>query len=243
MPILISHTSSLERLRSIPPQVDRAVLVEDPLPLAPFAQSGGPYSEQQLRKLGLMQRPVHCLVPQKRHASPGEAVRVHRCQRTELPAGLVRRIDENAYCAGPELTFIQMADRLTPIGTVVLGHELCGTYAHFSQMISGFYERPALTSVKLLYEAIGQLRGMHGLGAARKALGWIRDGSASPMETVIAAMLVLPTKLGGFGLVAPELNYEVELDLSEARIAGVKLPRIDTAYPSVHVGVEFDGKW
>lgn len=241
MSILLSHNSSLERLRSIPPQVDQATLLSEPLVLKDLTQSRKELSESILRSYGLLQRPIHQLVPAQRHACPGDATRLHRCGLAEIPPGLVKQVGGDAYCAGPELTFVQMAGETSLLGAVVLGHELCGSYAHFSQLISGFYERPPLTSVSKLNTAIDQLKGMRGLGAAREALRWVRDRSASPMETVVSCMLTLPSSMGGFGMVAPELNHKVELDDAEARVAGTKEPKIDTAYLEVLVGVEFDG--
>ena len=241
MSILLSHNSSLERLRSVPPQVDTAHTVPDVLPMSQFAKAERMLSERDFRELGLQQRPIHKLVPSSRHANKGDTVCVHRCRLEELPSGLVRQVANGLYCAGPEMTYIQMAGETSLIGAVVLGHEFCGTYSHFAQMISGFYERPPLTSVSHLEEAVVTLCDMHGAAAARTALRWVRDGSASPMETVVSCMLTMPNDLGGFGFVLPKLNHKVKLNAAEARIAGTDEPRIDTAYPSSLVGVEFDG--
>lgn len=241
MSILLSHNSSLERLRSVPPQVDRASSVREVLSIDQFARAGRRLSEKDLRAFGLLQRPFHKTVPSARHASGNDAMQVHRSHLDKLPAGLVRLVSGDVYTAGPELTFIQMAGETSLVGAVVLGHELCGTYSHFAQMISGFYERPALTSVSRLREVLTGVSGMQGADAARTALRWIRDGSASPMETVVSCLLNLPNDLGGFGLVVPELNYKVKLNAAEAQIAGTDEPRIDTAYPDSLIGIEFDG--
>lgn len=64
------------------------------------------------------------------------------------------------YAAGPELCFAQMAREVSFLGIVVLGCELCGLYAHFLQMISGYYERPALTSAEKIAEALDVLEGL-----------------------------------------------------------------------------------
>ena len=157
-------------------------------------------------------------------------------------------LGEGFYSAGPELTFIQMADSMSLVGAVVLGHELCGSYSHFSKFVSGFYERPALTSTAAIQDAIKRLDGMHGLGPAAKALRWVRDGSASPMETVVSCMMHLPCSLGGFGLMPPELNCEEVLDQPARHISGKRTCRVDTAYRFVSDGVprkeglEFDGE-
>ena len=242
MPILLSHNSSLERLRAIPPQVDRSSIIQAPLELAPFARIGRMRQEMDLRGLGLLQRPVHLLVPSGKHRSSHAQARTHRCSLDNLPSGLVRQATASAFFCGPELTFIQMSSETSLLGSVVLGYELCGSYSHFSQMISGFYDRPALTDVGKLREAIESVPGMRGVNTARTALRWVRDGSASPMETVVSCMLSLPNEMGGFGMAPPELNYPIRLNKTEATIAGTDSLRIDTAYPESLVGVEFDGK-
>lgn len=241
MPILLSHTSSLERLRSVPPQVDTAKNITQPMQMAQFAQAGDALSEEVLRSTGVVQRPAHRLVPSGRHEGGNDTARIHRLGFEEVPAGLLRAARDDVYYAGPEFTFALMAQATSLIGMVVLGHELCGTYAHFAQFVSGFYERPALTSVERIRGALGELRGLYGISMARRALRWVRDGSASPMETVVSCMLGLPTSMGGFGLVAPVLNYEVALAPAGRGITGTRTCRIDTAYPEVMVGVEFDG--
>ena len=242
MPILLSHNSSLERLRSVPPQVDSSTIIYEPLDLAAFARTGRLPSEADLRALGLLQRPVHCLVPSSKHAGIKVLSRTHRCPLPAIPPRLVKQVTDDVYSCGPELTFVQMANKTSLLGTVVLGYELCGSYAHFSQMISGFYERPPLTSVEKMRSAIDAIPGVHGRTAAREALRYVRDKSASPMETVVSCMLSLPTSMGGYGMVLPELNYAVELDEAEATLAGTNKPRIDTAYVEDLIGVEFDGK-
>lgn len=241
MPILLSHNSSLEYLRSVPPQVDKAVPVDEPLPMELFVKTKDRPRELELKKLGLSQRPVHTLIPTQKHALPGLVYKPRRTAQSELPPGTVRQVSPSVYVCGPELTFIQMAQTLSTVGLIVLGFELCGTYSHFSKMVSGFYERPSLTSVAKIAEVIGAVPGMKGANAARKALRWIRDGSASPMETVVSCMLGLPTEAGGFGLVAPTLNHKVKLNAAEQRILGKRRCYIDTAYEAAMTGVEFDG--
>ena len=158
-----------------------------------------------------------------------------------FPQELLVRISEETYAAGPELAFVQMAPKMSLLGAIVLGYELCGTYSHFASMVSGYYDRPPLTSTARIGEAICQLKGLYGLSHAERALAWIRDGSASPMETVEACRLSFPRSAGGEGFALPELNYEVLLDPSAQKLAGTRLCRIDLAWPEQRIGVEYDG--
>lgn len=242
MPILISHNSALERLRSVPPQVDTATPVTHSVPMEEFRLLPYEITHLDLRSLGITQQPLHHLAPATTYQSKAHGLKTHLSKLNSLPPGLIREIQPGVYLSGPELCFIQMATHTSLLGAVVLGHELCGTYSHFSTFVSGFYERPALTSVAKIEAAIEQLAGMHGLSRARKALRWTRDGSASPMETVVSCMLSLPTSLGGFGLVLPTLNYKVTLDEASQRITKTKTARVDTAYVQILYGLEYDGQ-
>ncbi|MBQ9006145.1 MAG: hypothetical protein IJ092_07200 [Atopobiaceae bacterium] len=250
MPLLLSHNSSLERLRSIPRQVDSAVRTAGDVYLQSVVPKARELSTLDPSTLGISQRPIHHLIPSSVRRRQTAGAKSHLCQIEKIPRGLLLDLGEERYAAGPELTFIQMANQTSLIGSVVLGHELCGTYSQFACFASGFYERPALTSVEGIDRAIGSLKqaGLRGTSAARRALRWVRDGSASPMETVVSCMLHLPRSMGGFGLVAPALNYEQQLDDAAKAITGKETCRVDTAYvyeldgvPKKE-GIEFDGK-
>lgn len=242
MPLLLSHNSALERIRSVPPQVDGAAMVPEPVFLANVIPSRHEIVHLDPHGLGLRQRPVHVLVPARHRISKSPVVAEHHTRLESVPEGLVRIVDEGVFTAGPELCFAQMALQLSDVGAVVLGYELCGTYSHFSQLVSGFYDRPAITRVARIEHAIGQLGGMYGLSSAQRALRWVRDGSASPMETVVSCMLHLPSRMGGFGFRAPELNCQVRLDAAAQRITGTAYAKVDAGYPGAEIGFEFDGE-
>lgn len=248
MPILLSHNSSLERLRAVPPQVDTARRTGKPLQLDSVIPKGRELTRLDPTSPGVSQHPLHHVIPSSAKRSLSKDVRSHLCSLEQIPSGLLLDLGEGLYSAGPELTFIQMASQTSLVGAVVLGHELCGTYSHFSKFVSGFYDRPALTSTSAIQNAIERLKGLRGLGPARTALRWIRDGSASPMETVVSCMLHLPCSLGGFGLMPPELNCKETLDEAARHISCKKTCRVDTAYRFLSEGtwhkegLEFDGE-
>ena len=242
MPVLISHNSALELLRSIPPQACSPRHAASNLTVSELRPWSGMNDYPTLLANGLSLLPVHFLVPSSKHQVKSPVTKLHRTSLATIPKDLVREVSPGVFASGPELAFIQMASTTSLVGAVVLGHELCGTYAHFAKMASGFYERPPLTSVAKIENAIERLQGMYGLSRARTALRWVRDGSASPMETVVSCMLHLPAKLGGFGKQAPQLNHVVTLDDVSQRITRQKTCRIDTAYPDTTTGIEFDGE-
>ena len=153
----------------------------------------------------------------------------------------MRVINRDTFTCGPELVFIQLAMKWPLIDAVVLGYELCGAYSHFAGNISGFYDRPPLTSVAAISEAISHLEGLRGLKKAEAALRWVRDGARSPMETVLSCCLSLPAQIGGLGFEPPELNYAVALDGAASRRAGRSTCYVDLAWPSAKKGLEYNG--
>ena len=242
MPILLSHNSALERLRAVPPQLDWARRTQQPISMADVNPTEKDLASLDISHLGLTQRPIHHLVSQRSKRRWGSGVKSHVCSLDAIPSGLLYDLKDGCFAAGPELAFIQMASQTSLLGAVVLGYELCGSYSHFFRFASGFYERPHLTTKLSIGNALDRLKGLRGRTSARKALAWVQDGSASPMETVVSCMLNLPVSTGGFGLKRPVLNHSVTNDEAAQRITGTKTCKIDNAYPDALCGVEFDGK-
>lgn len=193
-----------------------------------------------LRSLGIASSTIHVLVASNKRRAQGACVRSHACGLVEIPAGLLLLLAPGVYAAGPELTFVQMARRLTPVAAAVLAVELCGGYSHFSRMASGFYDRPPLTSCASIRSACAALKGLYGLGRAAEPLALALDGSRSPMETVLACDLAFPQTMGGQGFVKPVLNLEVPLDELARRKTHTATCRIDLAWPVERIGVEYD---
>ena len=77
--------------------------------------------------------------------------------------------------------------------------------------VSQLYEHPQLTNVKEIKTFIAQMKDVRGQKKADRALRFIVDRSASPMETILFMLLTLPYKLGGYGLPAPELNKRIDI--------------------------------
>jgi len=191
-------------------------------------------------------------VPEKRcHA------RDWQCQvwRGEFPPNSVYLLNEQGIClASPWLCFLQMARKLNLADGIRLGMELCGTHSTlpFTTGISrpfglsereqnnGFVEtRPVITAAQLrmMLEAMNLGRQSKAVQAAR----FIIDGSRSPGESRLYIVLCLPTRLGGFGLPKPELNYRIDLPERLCEAARVSCYYCDFYYPDAKLAVEFDG--
>ncbi len=241
MPVLISHDSALEYWRAVPPQVDPSTEVCAALSVAHYSTTAADLAAFDAADYGISGVPLHVLGGKDVRRSSAADVKAHVCALESLPDAAVRAIAPEVYVSAPEFTFAQMARRLGEIGAALLGFELCGDYSHFSAPISGFYDRPALTSTARIGEVFSLLKGFYGLSSARGALRLVIDGARSPMETVLACMLSFPARLGGFSFEAPRLNFEVPLDDAAARLAGLNRCRIDVAWPDQLVGLEYNG--
>ena len=141
--------------------------------------------------------------PAKIHRSKG--VRC-LCSTLNPPAGSLAEVGGcEAVCSlTPAQHFVVRARDLDPVGCCLLAMELCGTYLLRPDLPAGFATLPEpLVSVVDLAHQTGRNRGMPGARRALEALTHTCDGSASPMETAVVLLLVLPPELGGHGLPLP----------------------------------------
>jgi len=168
--------------------------------------------------------------------------------------------DGLTVCA-PPLCFFQMAGELPLIKLIELGFELCGSYSlatglgqaqapadepetapksALADVDRNIYGHARMTSVKALKAYIAHMEGVSGYKNASRALQYIVDGSASPMETILVMFLTLPHMLGGYGLPAPELNWRI--DTGSVGKRGLSKPYYvcDLFWPQANLAVEYD---
>lgn len=156
-------------------------------------------------------------------------------------AGMFCKVGKNAYVTSPEMTFLQMTSRMPLVNLVMLGMEMCGTYASSPY---GDYvdERPPITSKKRLLSFCDRARkaGIRGATAALDALRWVVDGSNSPAETEVVLFLCLPVRLGGYGFKYPDMNPETPLGRRESKMLGQPRMRCDLHWVLERVVIEYD---
>ena len=240
MSIIISHTSALEWYRAVPPQINAGKRLSSPLSLAEHGTNAADLKGFDPELIGLARRPCHVLTSSDRSRSNDKTFFTHTTMLKSIPAGHAREIGRGLYVVSPELCCLQIAKSCDVVELVVLASELCGQYSHFRLSVSGFYNRPPLTSTDKLAQLARKYPQLPGSSKLLQALEFTLDGSASPMETVVNAMLMLPCSLGGRGLVRATSNLEVRLDDVASRITGTKTCRIDLGWHG-H-GVEYDGR-
>lgn len=154
-----------------------------------------------------------------------------------FPAGSFVKLRDGAYISSPERSFMEMAAELSLVELIRYGYVLCSGYA-YDKGESGFRARAPLASVRSLQRFVEKSHGRTGSNKAVRAMRFIADASASPMETNLTMALCLPRMIGGYGLDIPELNLRIEV-----RTKGL-VPRdhfkCDLYWRRQHVAVEYD---
>lgn len=156
-----------------------------------------------------------------------------------LPDHSVVDVGEGFLMSSPEFCFLQMASRMSLARLMQLCFEMCGTYAAVDGAAA--QKRPVpLTSVAKLQAFVLASLHVPGRAKALRALRYCMDGSAFPMETVLALMLCLPYGLGGYGIERPSLNYHVGVPPSMRSVADRAYCEADLCWPEVKLCVEYD---
>lgn len=145
---------------------------------------------------------------------------------------------ERVFVSSPEFCFLQMATVLSLEQLIVLGYELCGTYACLGDATC--YGVHPLSSPRKIGVFLGNATGSRGVVKARRALRYILANSASPMETALSMLLTLPHLLGGYGIEAPRLNHRIDLSASLKRTTSHSFFVCDLYWEQERLAIEYD---
>jgi very-short-patch-repair endonuclease len=159
-----------------------------------------------------LEETVHVWVPPGVAGPRMAGIRVHHC-RLEAPP---KQVEGRVWSADPRECWLQAAERLGIYDLVVLADGMMR------------FDRP-LVFIDDLRDAVAGTQRRYGRQAAAAALALARDGTDSPMESVVRMILVEA------GLPSPEVNYPIRDDTGHVAY------RLDMAYPAQLVAVEYDG--
>jgi len=203
--------------------------------------SAKPLKTEELRRENFwgLATPLHVVVGSD---NARKATRMLQCHISsgEFPSGSFVQMESGMVVSSPELCFLQMAGELSLAKLVALGYELCGGYRLDMENADGFRKDLPLTSISSLSAYVAKAARLKGRTNALKALRFISDGSASPMETILAIMLVLPHRLGGYGFPKPLHNYRIEVPASVRKTTGKSNYYCDMYWPGRKVTAEYD---
>lgn len=185
--------------------------------------------------------PLHIMASSPEARCRCENARSHVCPAAYPKESFVV-VEEGVAVASPALSFLQMAESLSIEALAVAGMELCGRYAVDREGV--IVSRHPLTSVSYLKRFVDRAQGMRGVKKARRALRFVMDDSASPMETSLALLLSMPRLLGGYGLPQPVMNARIDAVESAESMAVLRgEPRFfrgDLCWPRAKLCVEYD---
>lgn len=152
-------------------------------------------------------------------ADPSQRIRTQRL----IPHLVSKRLPKHSFVqardgvmvASPEATFVQLAQWLTLPQLLLVGMELCGTYALDGSGAdeTGFSQRPRLITARRLAQYVSWCHEADGLKRARQAVKLLMTNSGSPGESDTVLALTLPLRLGGLGLPRPILNRRTEVTI------------------------------
>lgn len=241
MDILIGHNSALEYWRT----VGVAFLGDRRLRRMATTRARRACSSLEKPRLsGGNRRPAGCILPlevlvSSRAARTEASSVVSSFWSTSLPECSFVGAGQGFLVSTPEFMFLQMANRLSLARLIMLAFELCGTYTLAAEG-PALRRKASLTTVAKLQAFVEAAPGSRGSKKALRALRYVRDGSASPMESALVMLLCLPYALGGYALSWPKLNYKVDVPRSRRKLADRKYCECDLCWPVTSLVVEYD---
>lgn len=271
MDIFVSGRSSLELLRRSRVD-DRVAAVPTGLrrvrrTACPYERLGG-IAVDRLSSLLLIDeaRPLHLHAPDPGHRVRHRLVVSDVCS-VEFPATAFLRLSSELLRPGshglaidvPQLSLLQLArDRqrrmrngsLESCAALVdlaeFASEMCGSYGRDPQDPLRGGCAYGLKPTWSLDDFSGFLSGcshMRGVALALQAVRLAVEGTASPMESLLALLLSLPPELGGVGLEKPLANRPLDLGPSGRGVQHRQL-RPDLHFPDLGLALEYDsGEW
>lgn len=189
-----------------------------------------------LNRFDIRDTPLHLLVdtPDKRRSGRNVVSHVWAGQ---VPAGSFIEILNGVYISSPECAFMQMACELDQIELIRLGYELCADYRIDNFVSQGFSSVQPITTPERIRSYLLRKSSARGRHRAQVAVTHVRSGARSPRESSLAMLLTLPTRLGGYQLGDPLLNYRVPVGLD---VEGRRNRFIDLFWEREGVGLEYD---
>ena len=245
MILVISHRSALQFWRRFAGNRAALPLVDNPQPMANVLALSCKL-RVELASCGFApspQTPLDLLFSSGATRSRAKSIRAHSTGRT-LPPGSLLRLSEHLLIVSPELVFLQIAGSHSFEQLIMAGCELCGTYVLLGpdgRPLPKPIRRPQLTSTERIAATATSLHLSESAKPIR-ALHYVFDAAASPMEAKAALLLSLPARWGGYNLPRPVLNAPFKLSREATALYPRRSCRLDLYWANVCLDVEYDGE-
>ena len=187
--------------------------------------------------------PIHIAVPNQASKTRPSGIVAH-VQSEGFPPGTYCQLDDNVFVLSPEACFAWCASKLSTPRCIVISMELTGTYT-FSPEDSGYgFDAVKVTTLDKLADYCSRLPHSHAtaLQKAISALCWAAEDSASPMETVLVVLLVLPYRHGGYGIEVPKMNVPLDRCGNVVPLMTPGSRRPDVIWPDHKLVLEYNGR-
>ena len=200
---------------------------------------------RETRALGLHDRlavtsPIELIVPDADLRCIPREFRYH-VYGGSFPRGAFCDFGDGLFIASPELSLVQHASSLSVAGVLLLALEMCGSYRLTAD--DGFATGcEALTSAARLRRFVSAAKGMPGQPRAMRAMRYVVDGSASPMESAVLVRLCLPLKHGGYACPLPVMNGLLQLTEALQDLSGRGYLLGDLLWPDEGLLLEYNGE-
>lgn len=156
--------------------------------------------------------------------------KVRSCELDLPPNAIILR--NGKMVASPELMFLECASKLSIHRLILLGLQLC------SHEPGKPYK--SITTKERLEAFLANTSGHRGQRKALRAVKYVKNGSASIMESMMYMILTLPHALGGYGLDGADFNYKVDIKEEAKRSIGKNRCYLDLYYKQARLGIEYD---
>ena len=187
----------------------------------------------------------------------------HMIAPNRMPGASLVHLAANVYCTSPVFTAYRYTNGRSLAEAFALLSELMGTYSLPAEITDdiacGNVGAFASIDAKVEYgvdpvvtkqeiEVLAKKTKSRADASFVRAAGWLAGPSASPMETILLAMLGLPKRYGGFGCFALpgglRPNYKVVFNGHARQMSsGVPYAVCDIYAPSAHTDIEYNGAY
>lgn len=187
--------------------------------------------------------PIEVLVNSKNQTHKNRNFKYRVCT-TPLPKNSIRQLSENVYYVGPELLLVQLSSVLPYAQLALIALELCGKYSIDPKTHTFVKDlMPATTPEKIAkFVKNYEKHNPHFRGKVKlnDAMDFVKENSASPMESRLFIKLCGKRKAGFYGCRDLSLNQSVQLSVDAAKIAGQKIVVPDIINQGRKVAIEYN---
>lgn len=184
--------------------------------------------------------PIHVMVPEAELRCLPSLFTYHVCSFS-FPDDAFVDVGGGLRLASPELCFLQMGTLMSLAEQIKLGNALCALHSYAIEPDGRNARRAVpLTTVARLRAFVLKAKGSRGYKQSLSALKHVVERVASPIENILAMLLCLPKKMGGYGFPKPIPNCQVPLSKEAAQIIGYDNCYCDLGWPDCRLDVEYD---